>query len=182
MTDIIKELNALSESRANLTDSYMMNLKTIEDMQIDSLYEILSKGPIKLTKKDLSSHRLLFTSNDTAYYFAGIKTSLKEPKSFIIYGVAVGKYNSNDSLDSLLWDAFEKPIDTNCQNKALICMIINFLVDNVLIRDYKDFNVKITTECHIQARSLDEAKEMAYRTTTYDTEGNDITTRVVEVK
>lgn len=179
MKEILKEMNALIESRATLKNSYSMNLRSIEEMQIDLLVKMLADGDIKLTKKDITKMRLLFNLNGKEYIFTGITNSIRDNKTFYLYAIPTDEFNAVGDLDNFLWDSFKTKIDIGHKDNEFVCCLINYLIENNFIHETKEFNINVTTICHLKARSLEEAIEMAYRTSTYDENGNDITASVI---
>lgn len=176
MNELTKAFNDLNENQSKLENDFLLKTKEIKKSKIDLLRKILLNGEIKLTKKDFSDY-LTFSMNASSYVFSGISNNLLDKNKFNVFAIPFSKFASSGNLDNLLSESFKYKFEIN--DDKLILLFIDYLVKNDLLSEYKEFNVNITTTCHILARNLDEAIDSSFRTTTYDEKGNDITVNVI---
>ena len=176
MNELTKAFNVLNENQSKLENDFLLKTEEIKKLKINLLSKILLNGEIKLTKKDFSDY-LTFSMNASSYVFSGISSNLLDKNKFNVFAIPFSKFASSGKLDNLLSESFKYKFEIN--DDKLILLFIDYLVKKDLLSEYKEFNVNITTTCHILARNLDEAIESAYRTTTYDEKGNDITVSVI---
>lgn len=176
MNELTKAFNVLNENQSKLENDFLLKTEEIKKLKINLLSKILLNGEIKLTKKDFSDY-LTFSMNASSYVFSGISNNLLDKNKFNVFAIPFSKFASSGKLDNLLSESFKYKFEIN--DDKLILLFIDYLVKKDLLSEYKEFNVNITTTCHILARNLDEAIESSFRTTTYDEKGNDITVNVI---